>query len=92
MDFNDMGAPAEEMETMPPAEGEEGMMPEAEEGSDINEELASFQPKDILQYLIDNNLVAPETTLIEAEGEAGAAPAAGGEAPPLDFSAMLGEM
>ena len=87
VDFNDMMMPpaeGEPTEGVPPVEGAEGMDAEADPLAEMNEKLAEYQPKDILQYLIDNNLIAPETTLLAPEGEA----EAGAEAP-MDFGAMM---
>ena len=73
------------------AEATEGATPE------IAETLSTLDPKDILQYLIDQGKLAPETTLIDEasaelppEGEVppaeGALPPAGGD---LSFEGMV---
>lgn len=93
LSFEGMG---EEQTESPEVEGAE----EQAEGSDIAEVLASYEPKDILQYLIDQGKLAPETSLLEevapAEGEMmsptegmppeGAAPQGGGD---MSFLGMM---
>jgi hypothetical protein len=70
---------------------EEDMSPSATEGvtaktpeemDELNSALAAFEPKDILQYLIDQGKLAPETTLLEPEEAEGAEP--GMEGAPAD--------
>jgi len=67
LDFSQMLAGEGEL----PAEGAETMGAAPE----VAEQLSALEPKDILQYLIDQGLLAPETTLlteaeVPAEGEA----------------------
>jgi hypothetical protein len=68
---------------------EEDMAPAAtattkspEEMDALNSALAAFEPQDILQYLIDQGKLAPETALIEPEEAEGAEP--GMEGAPMD--------
>lgn len=71
LDFSQMLAGEGEL----PAEGAETMGAAPE----VAEQLSALEPKDILQYLIDQGLLAPETTLLteaEVTPEEGALPPA----------------
>lgn len=77
-----------DMEDAPAGDGSEM---EGEMASDpmeeINSALSAFEPEDIVKWLVDNGIVAPETKVLGSEELA--APAEG-EMPPAEGEQMAG--
>lgn len=83
LDFESMmGAPAEGEAGAPPSA--EGEMPA---GDEMAAALAAYKPEDIVQYLIEQGTLSPDTKIMEPamEESEGEMPAGEGEAP-LDLS------